>query len=406
MICHKLTIIQQMTGGTKLSDDYTETTIHGVSIDSRTINPGNLFVPIIKQLDGHDYVEEAFLNGAAASLWQKDHPNPPLHVPLIYVEDCLIALQELAANYRKELNLTVIGVTGSNGKTTTKDMINAVLETTFRVHKTAGNLNSQIGVPLTLLAIDSSTEVAVIEMGMSERGQIAVLSRIVQPDIAIITMIGLSHLATLGSREEIAAAKLEILSGMRQNGVLIYLGDEPLLVRPIQNSSFSRAIHTISFGTAESNDYHASEVEIGFEGGSSFTVSGHKYQIPLLGTHNISNALAAIAVATRLGVTPEKAAEALITLQISGMRMEKIHSKSGFTIINDAWNASPVSMLAAIRTFEELEGYSRKLLIVGDMLELGENEQEFHREIGREINFAKIDYVFDDTRELFCIHTL
>lgn len=345
MISHKLKVIEQMVEGNGLSGDYEELLIQGVSIDSRSVQSGNLFIPIIRQLDAHDYVEEALTKGATASLWQKDHPNPPIHLPLIYVDDCMKSLQMLAANYRKELPIKVIGVTGSNGKTTTKDMISSVLETKYRVHKTVGNLNSQIGLPLTILEIDKSTEVAVVEMGMSERGQMGRLSLIAKPDIAVITMIGVSHLSSLGSREEIAAAKLEIIDGLQDDGILIYNGDEPLF-------------------------------------------------IPLLGAHNVINAVATIAVATTMGLSPTEIDMGFQSLRVTSMRMEKILSTLGFTIINDAWNASPISMSAAIKTFEELTGYSRKHLVLGDMLELGEQEQEFHRDIGRMIDPVKIDFVY------------
>ncbi|WP_199616288.1 UDP-N-acetylmuramoyl-tripeptide--D-alanyl-D-alanine ligase [Paenibacillus alkalitolerans] len=393
MIVHKLKVIEQMAKGNGLAAHFEDITIQGVSIDSRTIKEGNLFVPIIRQLDGHNYVEEAITKGAAASLWQMDHPNAPDNVPLIYVDDCLEALQNIAASYRRELSLKVIGVTGSNGKTTTKDMINSVLSTTYRVHKTAGNLNSQIGVPLTILDMDKSTEAAVIEMGMSERGQIARLSHIARPDIAVITMIGVSHLSTLGSREQIAAAKLEIVTGMQDNGVLIYNGDEPLLTRGLQEMNIEKSISLVSFGEDETNAYRAGAVETSSEG-SNFTVGDDKFYIPLLGAHNISNALAAIAVAAIMGIPPAKADEGLRALKITGMRMEKIITTSGFTIINDAWNASPVSLAAAIKTFEQLPGYSRKYAVLGDMLELGEQEEEFHRETGRNIDPDLIDYVY------------
>lgn len=393
MIRHKLKDVEQMAKGSGLSVVYEDLIIQGVSIDSRTIKPGNLFVPIIRQLDGHDYVEEALSQGATASLWQKDHPDPPVHSPLIYVDDCLKALQTLATNYRKELPIKVIGVTGSNGKTTTKDMINSVLQTKFRVHKTKGNLNSQIGVPLTILEIDKGSEVAVIEMGMSERGQIDRLSHIAQPDLVVITMIGLSHLSTLGSREEIAAAKLEIVNGLQDDGVLIYNGDEPLLSKGIKEIKRAGPIATISFGEDESNDYRV-ESSVTNSEGSFFTVGDNKYYIPLLGIHNISNALATIVVASKMGVGPTQVDKGFRSLKLTGMRMEKIVSPLGFTLINDAWNASPISMSAAIRTFEELKGYSKKYLILGDMLELGELEQEFHREIGRYIDPSKIDFVY------------
>ncbi len=393
MISHKLKVIEKMAEGIGLSGGHEELLIQGVSIDSRTVKSGNLFIPIIRHLDGHDYVEEAISKGACASFWQKDHPNPPIHLPLIYVDDSLKSLQILAANYRKELPIKVIGVTGSNGKTITKDMINSVLQTKYRVHKTIGNLNSQIGVPLTILDIDKGSEVAVIEMGMSERGQIDRLSRIAKPDLAVITMIGVSHLSNLGSREEIAAAKLEIVSGMQDDGVIVYNGEEPLLSNGLQEIKSAKSICTISFGEGESNDFYIGKTETQSDG-SFFTVGNNRFYIPLLGAHNISNALATIAIATKMGLGPTEIDEGFRSLKVTGMRMEKIVSPLGFTIINDAWNASPISMSAAIKTFGELTGYSRKHLVLGDMLELGEQEQEYHREMGQIIDPNKIDYVY------------
>ncbi|RXZ77379.1 UDP-N-acetylmuramoyl-tripeptide--D-alanyl-D-alanine ligase [Paenibacillaceae bacterium] len=393
MISQKLKVIEQMAEGSGLSEEHEERLIQGVSIDSRTVKSGNLFIPIIRNLDGHNYVEDAISKGASASLWQKDHPNPPIHLPLIFVDDCLQSLQNLAANYRKGLQIKVIGITGSNGKTTTKEMLNSVLQTKFRVHKTLGNLNSQIGVPLTILDIDKSSEVAVIEMGMSERGQIDRLTRIAQPDLAVITMIGVSHLLSLGSREEIAASKLEIVNGLQNGGVLVYNGDEPLLAKGLEEITSANPLRTISFGEEESNDFKVENTVTNADG-SFFTVGDRTYSIPLLGAHNIINALATIAIASKLGVDPAEINEGFQTLKAPGMRMEKIDSPLGFTIINDAWNASPVSMSAAIKTFEELTGYTRKHLVLGDMLELGDQEQDFHRDIGRDLDPNKIHYVY------------
>ncbi|WNQ11803.1 UDP-N-acetylmuramoyl-tripeptide--D-alanyl-D-alanine ligase [Paenibacillus aurantius] len=393
MIQKRLKAIEQMTGGKGLSPSYDDITIEGVSIDSRTVKPGNLFIPLIRQLDGHHYVEEAIAKGAAASLWQTDHPSPPHHLPLIYVDDGLQALQKLAAAYRGELPVTTIAVTGSNGKTTTKDILTSVLQTNYRVHKTLGNLNSQIGVPLTLLEIDKDSEVAVIEMGMSERGQIDRLSRMVQPDIAVITMIGVSHLSTLGSREEIANAKLEIVNGLKDGGTLIYNGDEPLLAERVQEVIGSNAVSLIRIGEAEHNEYRAEIIKSDAEG-SSFKVRKEEFHLPILGAHNISNALCATAAAYQLGLGPEQVAEGFTLLQVTKMRMEKIDAPRGFTILNDAWNASPVSMASAIETFQDLPGYIRKFAVLGDMLELGPKEQEFHREIGWSLDPRRMDYVY------------
>lgn len=393
MITHELKVIEQMSEGVGLSLEFEGLLIQGVSIDSRTVKPGNLFIPIIRELDGHNYVNEAITKGAIASFWQKDHPNPPDHLPLIYVDDCLEALQKLAAQYRRELPVKVISVTGSNGKTTTKEMLNSVLQTKFRVYKTEGNLNSQVGVPLTVLGIKKDAEIAIIEMGMSERGQIEQLSRITNPDIAVVTMIGVSHLSSLGSREAIAAAKLEIVTGLKSGGCFVFNGDEPLLTKELFKIKKSSSLETISFGQGDFNDVSV-ENALSNSDGSQFSVANDIYNLPLLGAHNINNALATIAIALKLGLNPAEINEGFLHLKLPDMRLEKITSPSGFTIINDAWNASPDSVNAAIKTFQELTGYSDKHLVIGDMLELGDHEEEFHRVIGRNLDPDKINYIY------------
>lgn len=384
-------IIETLNGNKPKASINDDIVIQGVSIDSRTIKPGNLYIPLIRIKNGHDYVQEAHIKGASASLWQIDQPNPPNQIPLIFVEDCLQALQDLARAYRQELPIKVVGITGSNGKTTTKDMINSVLETTYKVHKTKGNLNSQIGVPLTLLDIAPGTEIAVIEMGMSERGQIKRLSQIAEPDFAVITMIGLSHLSSLGSQEEIASAKIEIIEGQVKDGILLYNGDDPLLINGI--NSLEKPITAVRFGLSSANDYCADDIQADTDG-ITFTNKSNKYRIPTMGKHNVTNALAAIAVAEKMGLQPGAIRTGLENVIVMGMRMEKIKTASGVTIINDAWNASPVSMKAAIDTLIELEGYSNKIVVLGNMLELGDNEIEFHREMGQYMSPDEIDYVF------------
>lgn len=369
--------------------------IKGVSIDSRKVTAGNLFVPLRgEQVDGHKYVEKAIAQGAAASLWQQDVPNPPKDIPLIIVKDAEVALQEMARAYRKALNVKVVGITGSNGKTTTKDMTAALLATTYKVHKTSGNFNNQLGLPLTILSMQEDTEVAVLEMGMSSRGEIEFLSKLARPDIAIITNIGESHLLDLGSREEIANAKLEIIEGLVQGGTIIYNGDEPLLRErlevPLDHLS------ALSFGRHPNNDLYATSIEQGNES-TSFKVTGlfkGDYEIPVLGQHNVMNALAALLAANELKVDKNKIAEGFAGVQLTTMRMEMIDGAHGEKIINDAYNASPTSMKAAIELIEGLSGFRRKMLVLGDMLELGKQEQDFHLKIGEQISNEKIDKVF------------
>lgn len=377
--------------GNLLSPSEGEKIFRGVSIDSRTIGQGQLFVPLVREKDGHDFIAEAIGKGAAAALWQNDRAGPPADIPVVRVDDCLAALQRLAGEYRSRLPVKVIGITGSNGKTTTKDMIDSILGTTYKVHKTKGNLNSQIGMPLTLLEMPPDVEYAVVEMGMSERGQIERLSLVAQPDFAVITMIGVSHLSTLGSREQIAEAKLEIVRGLRVGGTLVYNGDEPLLANALEKSDLNRT--AIGFGQHGSHPYRAASIAADGSG-ISFRVNSTEYRLPMLGKHNVTNALAAIAVGELAGVEPDKIRKGLEKLSVTEMRMEVLRASAGFTVINDAWNASPVSVAAAIETFGELEGYSHKFLVLGDMRELGAGERQYHREIGQKIDPRRIQYVF------------
>ncbi|MEC2304288.1 MULTISPECIES: UDP-N-acetylmuramoyl-tripeptide--D-alanyl-D-alanine ligase [Heyndrickxia] len=390
--------IREMTGMIHVENgeelQHNETLVHGVCIDSRKIEKGNLYVPLTgRHADGHQYVEDAFRRGAAASLWQKDVPNPPANVPLLIVEDTEKSLQELSKSYRNALRAKVVGITGSNGKTTTKDMVASVLSEKFKVQKTEGNFNNHQGVPLTLLSLDEDTEIAVVEMGMSAKGEISFLTSIARPDVAIITNIGEAHIQNLGSREAIADAKLEITEGLPENGLLIYMGDEPLLQERVPNIT---GIRTKTFGKGHGNDLYP--VEWKQETSSSTfrtNASGDiDFYLPVLGEYNVINSLAAILAGREFGMPFEEIRAGLGKTRLSAMRMEMADGINGSKIINDAYNASPTSMRAAIRLVEQFEGTGRKILVLGDMLELGEKEAAFHREVGRDLNPEKIDFVF------------
>ncbi|HDR8184358.1 TPA: UDP-N-acetylmuramoyl-tripeptide--D-alanyl-D-alanine ligase [Bacillus thuringiensis] len=383
--------LEEVVGGEGLEESFHHIEIHGVCIDSKSIKEGNVFVPIIRVKDGHDYVKEAFDNGAVASLWKKSYGTPPKGMPIIFVDDTLFALQQLAKFYRNELGVKVIGITGSNGKTTVKDIIGGILSSTYRVHKAKGNLNSQIGLPLTILEMKRDTEFLILEMGMSEKRQIRNLSRIAQPDVAIITMIGQSHLETLGSREEIAKAKFEIVDGLKDDGLFLYNGDEALLS---QNNNMLD-IECKSFGEKYTNDLFPTNVQLD-EYGVHFKLNDSKiqYDVPLHGKHNILNTIVGIAVGQFYNVPTEKIQKALRQVNITHMRFQFLTAKTGFTIINDAWNASPSSMKAAIETLQTLNTYKKKMIVIGDMLELGKNAETYHREIGKMLNQESIQYVF------------
>ncbi|WNQ13515.1 UDP-N-acetylmuramoyl-tripeptide--D-alanyl-D-alanine ligase [Paenibacillus aurantius] len=397
MIKRTLQQAASMTAGLLAGTKEGTTLFQGVSTDTRTLKPGQLYIPLIGEtFDGHAYVLEALEKGAAAALWQKDRQLPEGDHPLILVEDTLAALQSLAKSYRSELPVQVVAITGSNGKTSTKDMTASILSVSLRVRKTEGNLNNHIGLPLTLLRLEEDTQAAVVEMGMSGRGEIDLLTRIAAPDIVIITNIGESHLLQLGSREEIARAKTESLAGLKEGGAFIFNGDEPLIPKVLPEMPQPAHFDRIRFGTHPNNDIYPTSIEMEGEG-TRFRIQdpdSPEFYLPLLGRHNVINALAAISAARRLGVSNEDIAEGLKSLKMTSMRIEALRADSGALVLNDAYNASPTSMKAALALLEELEGPSRKIVVLGDMLELGEREEEFHREIGRLLRPERIDRVY------------
>ncbi|MEX2414655.1 MAG: UDP-N-acetylmuramoyl-tripeptide--D-alanyl-D-alanine ligase [Paenibacillaceae bacterium] len=395
-------ICSMMTEAELRSTDARPTSIRGVSTDTRTIVDGNLFVPLRgEHYDAHEYVQKAYQLGAVAVLWQRDHDLIPEYdgIPMIIVDDTLQALQQLAASYRQQLPIRVIGITGSNGKTSTKDMVASVMASRFRVHKTEGNLNNHIGLPQTLLQMDEATEVAVVEMGMSGRGEIELLSKIACPEVVIITNVGEAHMLQLGSREEIARAKFEIMAGLRDEGVLIYHGDEPLL-RELVEESGNKQIHVISFGSADKdNDYSPCDIRVQADQTHfAVNVRGNpmlsELAIPLLGRHNVINALAAIAVAEFFGIDESSIRSGLQQTKPTGMRIELLHASNGLTILNDAYNASPASVKAALQLLDELQGFQQRIVVLGDMLELGPQSEDFHRGIGKLLNSLSFDYIF------------
>lgn len=400
MISRSLGQITHMVNGTANRSLSPDIIINGVSTDSRTIREGHLFIPldIGGQFDGHHYVLEAFAKGAVAALWQCNRVKPDglEKLPLIEVDDTTVALQMLAGSYLQTLPTRVIGITGSNGKTSTKDMVAAVLASKYKVHKTAGNLNNHIGLPLTILQLDESFDFVVLEMGMRGLGEISLLTHIAKPDVAIITNIGEAHLELLGSREGIAKAKTEIVEGLKENGLFIYHGDEPLIDQVISNIPTSNAYQTIRFGQGDSNDFVPTQID-STSRGTRFRLNVPNtplFWIPALGAHNVTNAMAAIAVGRHFGMSYEQIKLGLADFELTGMRIELIEGPNGLTLLNDAYNASPASTRAAIRLLEALDGYNRKFVVLGDMLELGIQEVEYHRQIGYELNPDRIDVVF------------
>lgn len=370
-----------------------DTVVTGISIDTRSIQKGDLFVPFRgEQTNGHKYVLQAFEKGAAAALWQKDEPNPPAGLPLLFVDDPEIALQKMAMAYRSEHKAKFIGITGSNGKTSTKDMIAGTLAPVFKVQKTIGNFNNQLGLPITILQLDEDADVAVLEMGMSGFGEIEFLTKIARPHITVITNIGEAHMQDLGSREGIAKAKFEIIQGMQEEGVLFYDGDEPLLQQLVDQEVNLQAQ---SFGLTQGNLLYAENIEATAVG-SSFTTHGlieGDFFISVLGKHQVKNTLIAMLVGKKLGLSDEQIRESLKHVTLTNMRMQQVNGTNGALFINDAYNAAPTSVKAAIQFIATSTIRPEKWLVLGDMLELGPNEKSFHEDLAQEIHANQISTV-------------
>ncbi len=365
--------------------------IRGVSIDSRTVKEGNLYIPIIgPNSNGHDYIDGAIENGAVATLWKKNEPHPPKNIPVVFVNDTLIALQQLASSYREELHgATFIGITGSNGKTSTKDMLYHVLRTKFKTEKTMGNLNNHIGVPLTLLSLDEHVEMAVIEMGMDHPLEISFLTKMVKPDVAVITNIGSAHLATMGSLQAIAKAKMEIVQGLPADGCLVLNGDHDLLM---QESAVFKG-ETYTFGEQQTNELYMTSFHQDVHT-LTFTATGRdtRYVLPLIGGHQAINGLAVIQVACKIGLSEEDIREGFSQVELSEQRNE-IKQLGHVTIINDTYKSNPESVQASIRSLKSIPDDKQKICIFGDMVDMGDQAVFLHEQIGAYIAEAGIDVV-------------
>jgi len=348
--------------------------LRNFATDSRSMLTEGLYIPIQgARVDGHTFIEGAVAQGAIATLWKKGIPLPEMDITVLEVEDPLQALQIIAKRYLQQVGPKVIAITGSNGKTSTKDMIESVLKQSFRTHKTAGNFNSDIGMPLTILMMPIETEVAVLEMGMNGFGDIELLSNLAEPDIALVTNIGESHAEQVGGRTGIAQAKLEIRSGLKPNGHLFVDGDEPLLGE----------VPAERIGYHATNTYVIEQAEATFIG-TTFKFDGTTFSIPVLGKHQVRNAAYAIATAKALGLTDDVIQAGLNDVQLTPMRMERL-MYGQTAIINDAYNASPTSMNAAIETIATLDGFTNKVVVLGDMYELGQQERLLHASVGKKI---------------------
>ncbi|MEG0291506.1 MAG: UDP-N-acetylmuramoyl-tripeptide--D-alanyl-D-alanine ligase [Anaerovoracaceae bacterium] len=369
--------------------------VKGVCQDSRLIKKGEAFFAIKgAAFDGHNFIDNAINGDASVIVYDnplaidKDKANGTL---LILVPDSTKALQDLARYYLSKMNAKIIGVTGSTGKTSTRDMMYYVCRQKYKTAKNRGNYNTVVGVPLTILEMDIDTQVAVLEMGMDRFGEIDTMAELTRPDIGVITNIGVSHLEHLGSREGIMDAKMEITNYFDENNVLIISEGEDLLVRENVHGEYK----VVVTGINKNCDLVIEDIRETGDNSISFTIkNGNDFKVidlPVPGRHNALNASLAIAAGLELGITFDEAAQGLKGMELTGKRLA-IKDVNGIKIIDDTYNASPDSMKAALETLFNTEG-QRKVAVLGDMYELGENEEEYHKAIG-EFAKTKADVVF------------
>lgn len=393
MIAMKMLTIENIEKVTKGiyhgPEEILRTEVTGVYTDSRKVIEGSLFIPIVgERVDGHSFISNVFEQGALCTLSERELENSAY--PYIQVESSLQALKDIAEFYLEQLDTKVVGVTGSVGKTSTKEMIASVLEQSFKILKTDGNFNNEIGLPLTVFRLTGEEEIAILEMGISDFGEMSRLTKIAKPDVAVITNIGLCHLENLKTRDGILKAKTEIFEGLKESGSIVLNGDDDKLatVTAYKNNSI------VFFGNeaADNKSVYTTQVKSLGLRGTSCTICTPKgdmqVTVPVPGIHMVTNATAACAVGLSFDMELEEIKKGIESLkQVSGR--VNIISTEKFTIIDDCYNANPVSMKSSIDILKDALG--RKVCILGDMFELGENEEALHREVGAYVKEKGID---------------
>ena len=367
--------------------------VRSVSTDSRTVDADSLFIALAgERTDGHRHVDAAFANGAAAAMVdRREGDDAPWSGPLVRVDSTAEALMRLAADERSTIGATVVGITGSNGKTSTKDLADSVARTRFRVHASPGSFNNEVGLPLTLLGAAAGTEVLIAEMGARRLGDVKLLSGIARPDVVVVTNVGVAHMEVFGSWASIVEASAEPVDALGPDGLAILNADDPVVIGYGDRCPGRVA----TFGTRTPADVRAHDVSLDPQGRASFRMTADGSEVPVRlavpGEHMVPNALAAAAVGRALGVSIEDAALALSEAGVSRWRMESFTTDAGVRVLNDAYNANPESTAAALRTARWMAGRERLIAVLGEMAELGPISAEEHDRIGELAARVRVD---------------
>jgi UDP-N-acetylmuramoyl-tripeptide--D-alanyl-D-alanine ligase len=376
-----LSEIARVVEGTLEGDDVE---VRSVSTDSRAVKAGGIFVALPgERTDGHRFVEAAFAAGAAAAIVgeREDGSLGPVG-PLVHVSSTPEALLRFAADERTAMDATVVGITGANGKTSTKDLTDAVARSRFRVHSSPGSFNNEIGLPLTLLGAPPDTQVLVAEMGARRLGDVKLLSGIARPDVVVVTNVGVAHMEIFGSWASIVEASAEPIDALGTDGVAVLNADDPVVIGYADRSAGT----VLTFGTRSAADVRADDVSLDPEGHASFRVSTRdaeaRVMLAVPGEHMVSNALAALAVGRAIGISLEDGARALAGAGVSRWRMESFTNEAGVRVLNDAYNANPESTAAALRTARWIAGEDRLIAVLGEMAELGPISADEHDRVG------------------------
>ncbi|OCN04377.1 hypothetical protein A4S06_11410 [Erysipelotrichaceae bacterium MTC7] len=381
MITNTIQGIQKMIGGSlQLNGTAVDQRVAGVSTDSRIIEQDNIYIALTgERVDGHAFIESAHQQGAVLAIIDNE-AYATCSMATLLVKDSVQALQDLAKAYRSSLDCQVIGITGSNGKTSTKDILAAGLSYVYNVTKTLGNQNNEIGVPITLLRASRDTDVIVCEMGVENIGDIAFLNPMVQPTMSILTGVGAAHLATLGSLENVARAKLEIMDALPSDGLFVYNGDDSVIANIIKEKQVDK-VECVRYGEHEDNQIRLTSFDQN-QSTLSFTtnVTSLNFQIETIGKHQALNALAAIACLKKLKISDADIQKGFLNYEPTGMRNEVV-TLDRFTILNDSYKSNPESAKAAIDAFQQINGDYR-VVILGDMLDLEPDEIMYHKQVG------------------------